>query len=279
MSNTYYSVSAPTQYVDVDGVKYAYRTLGQNTGIPLVCFQHFTGTLDNWDPLIVDGLAADRQVIIFDNRGVGNSGGETPDNVTEMSEDALKFIQALGIEKFDILGFSLGGFIAQYLVSQYPQMIRKIIMVGTAPQGAKVLHAFPALIEKAMQLTPQERFLFIFFEKSASSRAKGMATLGRLYERKENRDVEASLQAVQAQMTAITNWGKHAVSIDLSTITHPVLIIQGSNDEMMDSVNTFELFRQIPNALASLYPDSAHGSFYQYPELFVEQARYFLNRY
>jgi len=279
MGNIYYSASAPTQYVDVDGVKYAYRILGEQGDIPLICFQHFTGTLDNWDPLIVDGLAQDRQLILFDNRGVGNSDGETPDSVAAMSEDAVNFIRALGIEKFDILGFSLGGFIAQYLAFNYPGMIRKIIMVGTAPQGSEVLHTFPELIGRAMQLTDRERFLFIFFEKSVTSRARGMATLERLYERREDRDVEASLQAVQAQMTAITNWGKDAISIDLSVIPHPVFIVQGSDDEMMNSYNTVELFRQIPNALASFYPDSAHGSFYQYPELFVEQARYFLNRY
>lgn len=274
-----YHATAPTQYIDVDGTRYAYRVLGEPSAIPLICFQHFTGTLDNWDPIITNGLAANRQVIIFDNKGVGNSTGTTPDSVAAMTADAIEFIAALGIKKFDILGFSLGGFIAQYMAHIRPDLIRKIIIVGAAPQGVKVLHTFPELIAKAMQLTPPERFLFIFFTASAASRSKGRATLGRLYERQADRDEETVLPAVQAQMTAITNWGKAPADIELSKITHPVMIIQGSNDEMMDSHTSYELFQQLPDAVLSFYPDAAHGSFYQYPELFVNQAEYFLSQY
>ncbi|QHS62979.1 alpha/beta fold hydrolase [Chitinophaga agri] len=274
-----YHATAPTQYIDVDGIRYAYRVLGEPSAIPLICFQHFTGTLDNWDPIITNGLAANRQVIIFDNKGVGNSTGTTPDSVAAMTADAIEFIAALGIKKFDILGFSLGGFIAQYMAHIRPDLIRKIIIVGAAPQGVKVLHTFPELIAKAMQLTPPERFLFIFFTASEASRSKGRATLGRLYERQADRDEETVLPAVQAQMTAITNWGKAPADIELSKITHPVMIIQGSNDEMMDSHTSYELFQQLPDAVLSFYPDAAHGSFYQYPELFVNQAEYFLSQY
>lgn len=271
--------TAPTQYIEANGTRYAYRSLGAPSDIPLICFQHFTGTLDNWDPVITNGLSKGRQLIIFDNKGVGLSSGATPDSVAEMTTDALAFIDALGISRFDVLGFSLGGFIAQYMAHIRPDMIRKIIIVGAAPQGVKVLHTFPDLIGRAMQLDPKERFLFIFFEKSERSRSKGLATLGRLYERNADRDSDASAQAIGAQLTAITNWGKQSPSFDIASIQQPVFVVQGSNDEMMDTYNSYELFKRLPDAILSLYPDAAHGSFYQYPELFVSQAEYFLNEY
>jgi len=271
--------TSPTRYIEIDGTKFAYRTFGISSEVPIVCLQHFTGTLDNWDPIITNGLAAQRQVILIDNRGVGNSEGETPDNVQEMSLDALKVIDALGIHRCDLLGFSLGGFIAQVMATQRPELFRKIIIVGSAPQGVKVLHTFPALIAKAMQLEPAERFLFIFFTASEKSRAKGLTTLSRLTERTTDRDKDASIQAIEAQIKAITRWGTDAVTIDLARIQHPVLIINGSDDVMMESMNSIELFKKIPNALVSLYPDSAHGSFYQYPEIFVDQANSFLNKF
>lgn len=267
-----------TQYIEVNGTSYAYRRFGKPSAIPVVGFQHFTGTLDNWDPLIIEGLAQQREVIVFDNKGVGNSGGITPDTVAAMTEDALAFIQALGIRKFDILGFSLGGFIAQQLAIAQPDLIRKIIMVGTAPQGALALYSFPQLIEKAMKLEPAERFLFIFFTPSAASREKGRATLQRLFARTEDRDRDTIPEAVMAQLKAITRWGTDPVTLDVSKITHPVLIIQGSNDEMMDSSTSYTLFKQLPDARLHYYPDAAHGSFFQYPEAFVNEANFFLNQ-
>ncbi|MBW8523482.1 alpha/beta hydrolase [Chryseobacterium chendengshani] len=272
------AVNAPTQYINVNGTNYAYRRFGKNTGIPIIGFQHFTGTLDNWDPIIANGLAQDREVIIFDNKGVGNSDGKTPDNVLEMTKDAIKFIKALGIEKFDVLGFSLGGFIAQYLGVQYSEMVRKIVMVGTAPQGAKVLEEFYDLIGRGSQLSPSELFLYIFFTKSEKSLSKGKETLQRLFERSKDRDKDTAEKSVMAQAKAITDWGKTS-DINISEIKHPVLIIQGSNDEMMDSDTSYEIFKSIPNAVLSYYPDSAHGSFFQYPEMFVSQANQFLNNF
>jgi len=270
---------APTQYIRVEGFQYAYRSLGRQSETPIVCLQHFTGTLDNWDPIIINGLATERQVIMIDNTGVGNSDGTTPDNVLDMTRDAIKIISALGINRCDLLGFSLGGFIAQAMVVVKPDLLRKIILVGTAPQGTKALHIFPQLIDKAFQLPRMETFLFLFATKSEKSRTKLNATLQRLMERKHDRDRETSFTSIQAQVRALTRWGTDVPTINLSQIDKPVLIIQGSDDEMMDSASSLELFKQIPNSILTYYPDSAHGSFYQYPDLFVEQANFFLNHF
>jgi pimeloyl-ACP methyl ester carboxylesterase len=269
---------APTQFIEVNGISYAYRSLGVESEIPIVCLQHFTGTLDNWDPIIINGLAWERQVVTIDNTGVGNSGGTTPDNVHDMTRDAIKVITALGISQCDMLGFSLGGFIAQNIAVVRPDLLRKMILVGTAPQGTRALHSFPQLVEKAFQL-PMEIFLFIFATKSEKSRAKLTVALHRLHERMQDRDKETTMPSVQAQIRALTRWDTDPVTIDLTRIDQPVLIIQGSNDEMMDSVSSLELFRQIPNSVLTYYPDSAHGSFYQYPDLFVQQANFFLNNF
>jgi pimeloyl-ACP methyl ester carboxylesterase len=271
---------APTQYVEVEGIRYAYRSLGNQQGIPIVCLQHFTGTLDNWDPIVINGLAKERSVITIDNTGIGNSSGTTPDNVQDMTRDAIKVITTLGIGKCDLLGFSLGGFIAQTIAIDRPDLLRKIILVGTAPQGALVLHSFPQLVEKAFGFDPKEGYLFLFATKSDKSRSKLTATLGRLMERKNDRDKATSLPAIQAQIKALTRWGTDPVTLDLHEIRQPVLIVQGSNDEMMDSPTTSQhLFEQIPNAILIVYPDSSHGMFFQFPELFVNQANFFLDHF
>lgn len=270
---------APTQFVEIKGSPYAYRSLGTQTDVPLVCLQHFTGTLDNWDPIVINGLAKQRQVIAIDNTGVGNSGGTTPDNVQDMTRDAINIITTLGINRCDLLGFSLGGFIAQTMAVVKPTLLRKIILVGTAPQGAKALYSFPQLVEKAFHLAPIERFLFLFATESEKSRAKLSAALYRLLERTQDRDKEVTVPTIQAQIKTLTRWGTDSPTIRLSKINQPVLIIQGSDDKMMGSDSSLELFKQIPNSVLTYYPDSAHGSYYQYPDMFVEHANSFLNNF
>ena len=269
----------PTQFVEVKGSAYAYRSLGTQTEVPLVCLQHFTGTLDNWDPIVINGLAKQRLVIAIDNTGIGKSGGTTPDNVQDMTRDAINIITTLGINKCDLLGFSLGGFIAQTMAVVKPSLLRKIILVGTAPQGTKALYSFPQLVEKAFHLAPIERFLFLFATASEKSRAKLSAALYRLLERTQDRDKEVTVATIQAQIKALTRWGTDSPTIRLSKINQPVLIIQGSDDKMMGSDSSLELFKQIPNSVLTYYPDSAHGSYYQYPDMFVEHANSFLNNF
>ena len=270
---------AATQFIAVDGLAYAYRSVGTPSSLPLICLQHFTGTLDNWDPLVIDGLAQYRQVITIDNSGIGASGGETPDNVGDMATTAVRIITALGITKCDLLGFSLGGFIAQTIAISNPQLFRKIILIGTAPQGTLALHDFPQLVGRAFALTPAEGYLYLFATPSEHSRDKIKAAQARFMQRKNDRDKATSMPAIQAQIKALTRWGTDKVTLDLKSISHPVLIIQGSNDEMMNSASSLDLFRLIPNAMLTYYPDSSHGSFFQYPDIFVDQANSFLEKF
>ena len=270
---------APTRYIAIDGLSYAYRSVGEPNDVPLICLQHFTGTLDNWDPLVIDGLAQNRRVITIDNSGIGSSDGEAQENVQDMAGTVIKIITALGINKCDLLGFSLGGFVAQTVAITNPQLFQKIILIGTAPQGTLALHGFPQLVGRAFAKDPVEGYLYIFATSSEKSREKIKATLARLTSRKNDRDKDISMAAIQAQTKALTRWGTDKVTLDLSTITHPVLIIQGSDDEMMNSASSLELYRQIPNAILTYYPDSSHGSFNQYPEIFVDQANSFLEKF
>ena len=272
-------IEAETEYIAVDGVSYAYRSAGERSDVPLICLQHFTGTLDNWDPQVIDGLARNRQVITIDNSGIGNSGGSTPDNVQDMAQTVVRIITGLGICKCDLLGFSLGGFIAQTVAISNPELFRKIILVGTAPQGTGALHSFPQLVARAFAMEPAEGYLYLFATSSEKSREKIRSAQSRFLQRKIDRDKPIAMPAIQAQITALTRWGTDPVTIDLGAIPHPVLIIQGSNDEMMNSASSLELFRHIPDAILTFYPDSSHGSFFQYPESFVDQANSFLEKF
>ena len=277
LSSTY--ESAKTEYIDVNGIQIAYRTIGSPSAIPLLCLQHFTGNMNGWDPLVINGLSKSRQVILFDNTGVGESGGSTPDTVSAMANDTVAFFKAMNLKKVDLLGFSLGGFISQLIMSDEPELVRKAILVGTCQQGGEGISNFRDFVKGAENIEGAERYLYFFFENSERSRSLGYAVLKRFLERDPNWAPGFTEQTFLAQTEAIVGWGEVPDSGAplLTKIKHPVLIINGSNDHMFASANSYVMFRQLENAVLSLYPDSAHGSFFQYPELFNNEAIYFLD--
>jgi pimeloyl-ACP methyl ester carboxylesterase len=268
--------SSATKFIESNGTRFAYRSFGNQGGIPLVCLQHITGTMDNWDPIIINALAKTRQVVVFDNTGVASTKGTTPDNIADMATDAVDFMSALNFKQVDLLAFSMGGFVGQQILIDRPDLVRKLILVGTGPKGGIGIDKFRPYVMDALKRKGEEIFLYLFFTKSASSRKEGMNTLKRLSGWPE-KDLEYSQETFLNQTKAIEDWGlMKGQDGYLKQITQPVLIVTGTNDAMMPTINSYEMCQQIPNAQLSIYPDAAHGSFYQYPELFVEQANYFL---
>jgi pimeloyl-ACP methyl ester carboxylesterase len=273
--------TTPTQFIEASCVRYAYRRFGADNGTPIVFLQHFRGGLDNWDPKVTDGLAKDRPVILFNNAGVASSGGEPADTVSGMAKHVVAFINALGLKRVDLLGFSLGGFVAQQVVLENPDLIRRVVLAGTGPQGGDGMDAFtPKVAEHATQETPvMENFLYLFFSPSETSQAAGRAFWERRHTRAEQ-DIPSSIAAMHAQAAAIAQWGavpKTSRYGQLKRITQPVLIVNGNEDIMVPSINSFILDQHIPNATLIVYPDSGHGAIFQYPELFVSHMRLFLD--
>jgi len=276
-------LTAENRSVDVDGDRFAYRRFGDiHTDAPaLLCLQHFRGNLDNWDPALVDRLAQDREVILLANRGVGSSTGVVPDNVTDMTRDALRFIDVLGLKQVDLLGFSLGGYIAQELALLRPRLVRRIVLAGTAAQGAPRIHRWSDDVYAlaTQDETDAEHFIKLFFSGSKESRAKGMEYLNRISIRQIDRDAQTDLVTRDAQLTAITGWGipEPAKLTRLAAITQPTLVANGDNDTMMYTENSHLLAHHLPHAQLRIYPDSNHGFLDQYPELFADHVKAFLN--
>src|SRR5438270_1918676 len=275
-------IRADNLSVEVGDVSFAYRRFGdEQTAVPpLVMLQHFRGNLDNWDPALVDRLAHNREVILLDNRGVGGSTGVVPENVTTMARDALAFIDALGLEQIDLLGFSLGGFVAQELVLLRPRLVRRVVLAGTAPRGGPALHRWSDdvyALATADEPTA-EHLLGLFFSGSEESRAKGTESIGRLFQREFDRDEPTDLATRDAQLAAITAWGipDESKLNRLAGITQPTLVANGDNDTMMHTHNSHLLAEHLPNAQLRIYPDAGHGFLNQYPELFADHVRAFL---
>jgi len=275
--------TAPTQFVEANGIRFAYRRFGKSGGVPLVFNQHFTGTMDHWDPAVTDGFAdGGREVILFNNAGVSSSSGEVPTSIEGMAANAIAFIGALGLSKVDVLGFSIGGFVAQEIAGQAPLLVRKLVLVGTGPRGGE---GMADLTPKAQQIfgasydEPDHLWLAVHFTRSAASQAAGRDFLKRFRLRKENRDPEVNEQVAPAQLEALGKWGiRFKGSYDyLTTIRQPTLVVNGGNDVIIYSVNSFILQQHLPNAELILYPDANHGSLYQYPELFVRHVSMFLS--
>jgi pimeloyl-ACP methyl ester carboxylesterase len=270
--------NAQTQFVDANGIRFAYRRFGKPNGVPLVFNQHFRGTMDYWDPAVTDGLAKNRDVILFNNAGISSSSGRVPTSVQEMGANAIVFIMALGLNKVDVLGFSIGGMVAQEITAQAPNLVRRLILVGTGPRGADTSTSRSAEIFGATYDPPEHLWLAVHFSPSASSRAAGMAFLKRKLLRRD-RDPEVSEEAAAVQREALSKYYAPAErALDyLQDMSQPTLIVQGSNDVIVPTVNSYILQQNMPNAQLTLYPDANHGSFFQYPELFVSQADQFLS--
>jgi pimeloyl-ACP methyl ester carboxylesterase len=273
------SKQAVTKTVNGGGTPFAYREVGATAGVPLVFLHHFTAVLDEWDPAVVDGLAAERRVILVDLRGVGGSGGTTPDSIEAMAQDTAAFLEALGVDTVDLLGFSLGGAVAQIVVEQRPDLVRRVILAGTAPAGDQGPAATGAVLQAALEKAGAEGKHpkhFLFFSPTATSQAAADAFLARLAERAADRDAPATNETIGAQLNALAKWEQGASPAGLANVHKPVLVVNGDDDTMLPTISSFHLARLLPDAELSIYPDSGHGGIFQYHDLFVAQALAFL---
>ena len=277
------NTTAPTQFLEVNGLRYAYRRFGSGSKLPLLCLQHFTGTLDNWDPAVTDPLASEREVILFDNAGIGRSTGEVPVTMAEMATHVFAFLDGLRLANCDVLGFSLGGVIAQQMAQNRPSIFRRMILVGTAPRGGEdIMHLEKPSLAKHIQ-DPQNRgyavLQKIFFAPTTTSQAAGAAFIARLMQRKEDRDPPSGPNVGKAQIAAFREWEHFAGErfADLKGIHHPTLVVQGFKDEMIPVRNSYWLAENLPNAVLIVYPDAGHGSLFQYAESFTKNAAAFLS--
>jgi pimeloyl-ACP methyl ester carboxylesterase len=277
MTNTH--VTAPTQFVEANGIRFGYRRFGRDSGIPLLFMQHFRGGMDNWDPAITDGFAQDRPVILFNNAGVASSSGDTPNTIDAMGRYAADFVHALGLSQVDVLGFSIGGTVAQAFTLQNPKLVRRLILVGTGPRGGEPTQD-PQVQVHSRGGSTLEDYLYLFFSPSSTSQAAGRAFWERRHVRKKDVDPDSSPQTMMAQVTAFYDWlqVKGERYAELKNITQPTLVVNGNRDVMIPTINSWTLAQHIPNAQLIIYPDSGHASHFQYPELFLIHARAFLDR-
>jgi pimeloyl-ACP methyl ester carboxylesterase len=276
------NITAPTQFLEVGNESYAYRRFGAGNGLPLLLLQHFTGTLDNWDPAVTDVLAKGREVILFENAGVGRSSGTVPTTIAGMAKHALAFLDGLGVELCDVLGFSLGGMVAQEMVLERHSIFRRMILVGTAPRGGEdIMHLEkPSLAVHFANpdLKGYEILQKIFFAPTATSQEAGAAFIGRLMLRQSDREPQSGGDVIQAQMASFREWEQpHGDRFsELRTITQPTLVLNGVDDEMIPVSNSYWLSANLPNAVLLTYPDAGHGSLFQFHEAFTRQADAFL---
>jgi pimeloyl-ACP methyl ester carboxylesterase len=277
------NITALTQFIQTRLEKYAYRRFGKGAGLSLLCLQHFTGTLDNWDPAVTDPLALGREVILFESAGLGRSTGQVPENMSGMAAHALAFVEALGLKRVDILGYSLGGMVAQQIALDRPSLVRKMLLVATAPEGGEdVMHMEKPELKKITDdpnLPGLEKLVKLFFAPSESSQAAGEAFAARLAARKQDREPLAGLPVAMAQIAAFRAWEHFSGErfAKLRKITQPCLVVNGVFDNMIPVRNSYMLSEHLPNAMLLTYPDAGHGSLFQFHNSFVKQASEFLD--
>lgn len=264
-----------------NGVRYAYRRFGNSGGgVPVVLLQHFRGNLDNWDPALLDALAGEREVIAFNNVGVASTDGTTPNSVTQMARDAIIFLEALKLEEVDLLGFSLGGFVAQEIALLRPSLVRKLILAGTGPQGGPVMHGWRKDIADNARVDQAgaEQLLYIMFRHTPSSQAKGVEYLGRFMARKD-RDAPSNVATRNAQYDAVVEWGvpDHNKLQRLAAIQQPTFVANGDDDLMCPPRLTHLMGGLIPNAEVKIYPDAGHGFLWQHHTEFGADVNAFLS--
>jgi pimeloyl-ACP methyl ester carboxylesterase len=275
--------TAPTRFASVDGVRFAYRRFGNPVGAPIVLLQHFMGNLDNYDPAVTDALARDREVILTDNAGVGSSTGEAADTVAGMARDVASLIDTLGLEHVDLFGFSMGGYVAQQIAVDRPELVRRLILVGTGPRGGEGMYQLAPDVAPLFTKVhdPQDlMWLPIFFSPSEASQAAGRRFLDRIRARTDDRDMRVSETTVAAHSAAARKWGAVAPgNFDyLKGISQPTLVVNGSNDIVVPTRNSYILQQNLPDAELILFPDSNHGSHFQFPQRFDRYATDFLDR-
>jgi pimeloyl-ACP methyl ester carboxylesterase len=274
----YMHETAPTQFVQIGDVRVAYRRFGQRGTRPLLLLNYFAANMDDWDPRITNGFAAMRDVIIFDYPGIGRSTGTTPSTVATMTKQLVDFCRALDLNSLDVVGFSLGGMIAQQLAFEYPDMARRIVLLGTGPRGGEGMTFTELTVDELND--PVALLMNAFFTPSDASKSAGHAYLDRLKLRATDRDEPVPRQAAIAQLDSIREWG--AIPSEnrfamLGQIHQPTLIVHGNKDVVVMPINAFLLAKHLPNAQLIMYPDASHGAHSQHAELFLEHARLFLN--
>lgn len=276
----YTYATVPTQFVEANGIKFAYRSYGKEGDIPVIYFNHLTANLDNCDPRIMDAIAAHRTIISFDYRGIGATTGRQGESIADMAKDGIAFIHALGYNQVDIVAFSMGGFITQEILLVEPQLVRKAVLTGTGPRGGA---GIPAVVGRTYSdifkglLTFRDPKFYLFFNQNKIGKAAARDFLGRLKERKENRDKKVKLYALKKQLKAIKDWGNEK-PMDLSVFKLPVFIANGDNDRMVPSPLSNDMAKRFPNAQLKIYPNSGHGGIFQYHAEFIPQAIEFLTR-
>jgi pimeloyl-ACP methyl ester carboxylesterase len=283
MASNQISIGAQTSFLEIKGgERYAYRRFGSGRGLPLLFLQHFTGTLDNWDPALTDAIASGREVILFDNAGLGRSSGKVPQTVAGMAQHAAAFLDGLPIAQCDVLGFSLGGMIAQQLAIDRPALFRRMMLVGTAPRGGEdIMHLEKPSLAKPLQDPANQGYTIlqkIFFTPTANGQAAGAAFVQRLMQRQQDLDPPSGQDVASAQMAAFREWDqvKGKRFSDLAGIKQPTLVMNGLGDEMIPVRNSYWLAENLPNAMLLIYPDAGHGSLFQYHDSFALHVAAFL---